>query len=160
MPRYKHTDVAAGQGLFLSVNLKQQLLPGTFENMLNEIKSAYVGIPITIVLDNAMYQRCKAVTEKAVELGIELMFLPTYSPNLNLIERLWRFVKKECLYSKYYKTSNEFETAIVNCLDDINLGKKEKIKSLMTLKFQLFTYHLSERSDVSKKSKCCFNQAA
>ena len=132
----------------------------TVIELLKKIKAAYVRTPITIVLDNARYQRCKAVTEKADELGIELMFLPTYSPNLNLIERLWRFVKKECLYSKYYKMSNEFETAIVNCLDDINLGKKEKLKSLMTLKFQVFTCHLSERSDASNKSKCYFNQAA
>jgi len=42
------------------------------------------------------------VMEEAAALGIELLFLPPYSPNLNLIERLWKFVKKECLYSKYY----------------------------------------------------------
>jgi transposase len=52
------------------------------------------GVSITIVLDNARYQRCKLVMEKATELGIELLFLPPYSPNLNLIERLWKFVKK------------------------------------------------------------------
>jgi len=57
-------------------------------------------VPITIILDNARYQRCKVVTEKAAELGIELLFLPPYSPNLNLIERLWKFVKKQVLYSK------------------------------------------------------------
>jgi len=38
------------------------------------------------------------------DLHIELCFLPAYSPNLNLIERLWKFVKKQCLYSKYYAT--------------------------------------------------------
>ena len=57
------------------------------------------GIPITIVLDNARYQRCKLVMTKAEELGIELLFLPPYAPNLNLIERLWKFVKKDVLYS-------------------------------------------------------------
>jgi len=41
-------------------------------------------IPISIFLDNAKYQVCRAVTEKAVILNIELMFLPSYSPNLNL----------------------------------------------------------------------------
>ena len=44
MARYKHTDVAAGQGVFLSVNLKNQLLPGTFEYMLNEIIGTKIDI--------------------------------------------------------------------------------------------------------------------
>jgi transposase len=106
--------------------------------LLEEIRTVYVNQAITIVLDNAKYQRCKAVMEKASELHIELLFLPTYSPNLNLIERLWRFVKKECLYSKYYKTANEFEAAIVNCLSEINTARKHKLKTLMALKFQMF----------------------
>ena len=44
---------------------------------------------------------CKVVQNLAEELGIELLYLPPYSPNLNLIERLWKFVKKKCLYAKY-----------------------------------------------------------
>ena len=58
--------------------------------------------PMTLVLDKACYQKCKMVGELAEFLGIELLYLPSYSPNLNLIERLWKFVKKKCLYSKYY----------------------------------------------------------
>ena len=50
--------------------------------------------PITLVLDNARYQRCQLVQNLARELHIELLFLPAYSPNLNLIERLLKFVKK------------------------------------------------------------------
>jgi len=107
--------------------------------LLERIRAVYREQVVTIVLDNAKYQRCKAVKEKASALHIELLFLPTYSPNLNLIERLWRFVKKECLYSKYYKTANDFESAIVNCLGEVNTVKKHKVKTLMTLKFQLFS---------------------
>ena len=106
--------------------------------LLEQIKAVYLDQAITIVLDNAKYQRCTAVIEKAAALHIELLFLPSYSPNLNLIERLWRFVKKECLYSKYYKSANEFETAIVQCLGEINTAKRHKMKTLMTLNFQLF----------------------
>jgi len=58
-------------------------------------------VPMTLVLDNARYQRCALVQAVADTLGIELLYLPAYSPNLNLIERLWKFVKKQCLYSKY-----------------------------------------------------------
>ena len=119
----------------------------TIIELLGMIKTAYFDIPITIVLDNARYQRCKVVIEEAAKLNIELLFLPTYSPNLNLIERLWRFVKKECLYSKYHKSANEFESVITTCLDDINLGKKPKLKKLMTLKFQLFPMPQPEQSE-------------
>jgi len=57
-----------------------------------------LALPITIVLDNARYQKCALVQELARSLGIELLYLPAYSPNLNLIERLWKWVKKQCLY--------------------------------------------------------------
>jgi hypothetical protein len=53
--------------------------------------------PVTLVLDNARYQKCQVVKVLAGSLGIELLYLPSYSPNLNLIERLWKFVKKGCL---------------------------------------------------------------
>jgi len=50
-------------------------------------------MPITFILDNARYQRCTTVNTLAAQLNLELIFLPPYSPNLNLIERLWKFVK-------------------------------------------------------------------
>lgn len=117
---------------------RSYITSSTIIEILGKIKEAYGSMPISIVLDNARYQRCAAVIEKAAELHIELLFLPTYSPNLNLIERLWRFVKKDCLYSKYYPTANDFENAIVKCLDEINTTKRDKVVSLMSLKFQLF----------------------
>jgi len=96
-------------------------------------------VPITIVLDNARYQRCKVVTEKAAELGIELLFLPPYSPNLNLIERLWKFVKKQVLYSKYYEKFEDFKAAITKCLEQSETKHKEAIDSLLKLNFQTFS---------------------
>ncbi|KAA6343563.1 hypothetical protein EZS27_008776 [termite gut metagenome] len=71
-------------------------------------------IPVTIVLDNARYQHCNYVMDKAKSLGIELLFLPSYSPNLNIIERLWKWMKKDCLNGKYYGKVAEFTEAI-NC---------------------------------------------
>jgi len=44
-------------------------------------------VPVTLVIDNVRYQYCRVVRELANLLGIELLFLPSYSPNLNLIER-------------------------------------------------------------------------
>ena len=62
--------------------------------LLEEIASRYPKQAITLVLDNARYQHCALVIGKAAELGIELLYLPAYGPNLNLIERLWKLVKK------------------------------------------------------------------
>ena len=56
---------------------------------------------ITIILDNARYQHCDFVKENAARLGITLIFLPTYSPNLNLIERVWKLVKSKILAGAY-----------------------------------------------------------
>jgi transposase len=96
-------------------------------------------IPISIFLDNAKYQVCNVVRERAVILNIELMFLPSYSPNLNLIERLWKWVKKDCLNCKYYSKFNEFKEAIDNSLNKIITGQaKKELNSLLTLNFQVF----------------------
>lgn len=67
--------------------------------LLHKINNLGLTVPITLVMDNARYQRCYLVQELATRLDIELLFLPPYSPNLNLIERLWKFVRKTCLYS-------------------------------------------------------------
>ena len=71
--------------------------------LLRAVAAASVGLPITLVLDNARYQKCAVVQALASSLGIELLYLPGYSPNLNLIERLWRFVRKQSLDSIYYE---------------------------------------------------------
>jgi len=95
--------------------------------------------PITLVLDNARYQRCYFVIELAKELEIELLFLPPYSPNLNLIERLWKLVKKECLYSTYYENFALFRQSIQTFLATMTHTHHKKVNSLLTLNFQSFT---------------------
>lgn len=96
------------------------------------------GIPLTLVLDNARYQRCHLVQELAARLEVQLEFLPSYSPNLNLIERVWKFVKKECLASRYYSSFEEFKTSIVTCLDDLGTKHRAAMTTLITRNFQLF----------------------
>jgi transposase len=71
-------------------------------------------------------------------LGIELLYLPPYYPNLNLIERFWKWVKKKCLYGKSYEEFTDFKLAINNSLSQTHLEYKEEIKSLLNLKFQTF----------------------
>lgn len=103
-------------------------------------------LPITLVLDNARYQRCRMVMELAQNLGVELLFLPPYSPNLNLIERLWKLTKKECLNSKYYTNFALFCGAISAFLSTMDSTHKKQLDSLLTLKFQLFTEEEIQKS--------------
>jgi transposase len=106
-------------------------------DLLALIKEKSINLPIKIILDTAKYQHCQYVLDCARELGIELVFLPTYSPNFNLIERLWKFVRKKALYSKYYSDFNKFKMGIHEVLDNLDTYKKE-INSLMSPKFQSF----------------------
>jgi hypothetical protein len=95
-------------------------------------------LPIVLILDNARYQKCALVWLMAHELKIELLYLPPYSPNLNLIERLWKFVKKKCLYSIYYADFKSFSMAISTCLDHTHDTYKVELDSLLALNFQTF----------------------
>jgi len=106
--------------------------------LLRAVAGAAVGLPITLVLDNARYQKCALVQALAESLGIELLYLPSYSPNLNLIERLWRFVRKESLNSIYYETFEGFTAAIDECLDQLPTKHKVEMEALLTHKFQSF----------------------
>lgn len=108
--------------------------------LLIKIRKINVGkIPVTLILDNARYQRCQLVMELAEKLKIELLFLPSYSPNLNLIERLWKWVKKDCLYCKYYESFADFKKAIEGTLKKAGAENgKNELETLLTLNFQLF----------------------
>lgn len=106
--------------------------------LLWKIYHVNLGVPITLVLDNARYQKCALVIDLAKSLNIELLHLPPYSPNLNIIERLWKFMKKRCLYSKYYKDFFSFQSAITTFLDETQTLYKDELDSLLTLRFQTF----------------------
>jgi transposase len=105
--------------------------------LLRHLAEAVAG-PITLVLDNARYQHCALVKEQAAKLHIKLLFLPSYSPNLNLIERVWKFVKKECLASRYLSSFEEFMGNIDTCLAGLATVHKPKMDTLLTLNFQTF----------------------
>jgi transposase len=110
----------------------------TMCELLRKIAAEELVGPITLVLDNARYQRNAVVQGLAAELGIALLFLPSYSPNLNLIERLWKFIKRQRLYGRYYATFTEFRTSIESCLSELSTSHRSALERLMTLSFQTF----------------------
>ncbi len=105
--------------------------------MLWKISKEYEGKITYLVLDNARYQKCKAVQELASKLGIRLVYIPPYSPNLNLIERLWKFVKAE-LRTKYYDNFSLFKDKINSIIDSTTHENQARICKLIDEKVQLF----------------------
>jgi len=107
-------------------------------DLLREIrgKNEFSNEKIYLVMDNARYNRARAVSLLAKELKIKLVYLPPYSPNLNLIERLWKFFKKKVLYNKYYETKEKFESACMQFLREIQKYKDE-LATLLTDNFQI-----------------------
>jgi len=106
--------------------------------LLRAVAGAGVGLPITLVLDNARYQKCAVVQALAKSLKIELLYLPGYSPNLNLIERLWRFLRTESLDSTYSEDFSQFTAAIDQCLEGLPTVHKSEMETLLTHSFQTF----------------------
>jgi transposase len=102
--------------------------------LLHQLAALNLTVPITY----AHYQRCALVQTLVATLQIELLFLPAYSPNLNLIERLWKFVKKEALYSRHYQDFATFKAAITGVLNETSGKHKQAFDSLLTLNFQTF----------------------
>ncbi len=111
--------------------------------LLRKLAAFNLGVPITLVLDNARYQRCALVQDLALLLHIELLFLPAYSPNLNLIERYWKFVKKKVLYAKHYSCFDDYCAAIISTNHSINHNRQAR--------FGYFAY--SQLSDPAKSAK-------
>ena len=106
--------------------------------MLEKLAEKYVGKPIMVILDNARYQTCDLVIDKARELNIDLIFLPTYSPNLNLIERVWKFVKSKLLGAAYIDSFDDYSKNISDFIDALDSDNIDKINSIVTENFQLF----------------------
>lgn len=106
--------------------------------LIDKLLLNYNNKVIKLVLDNARYQRCKKVMDYALLKNVELIFLPTYSPNINLIERLWKFVKSEILNSAYYSSFDDFKNAIDDCLFEVDKKHIDKINSLITENIQTF----------------------
>ena len=91
---------------------------------------------IHIICDNARYYRSKEVRQFLETSRIELVFLPPYAPNLNLIERYWRYFKKVVLYNHYYETFKEFKIACENFFSEPE-KHVDNLRSLLTENFQI-----------------------
>jgi transposase len=91
---------------------------------------------IYIICDNARYYRSKLVQAFIQTAKIQLVFLPPYSPNLNLIERLWKYFRKQVMYNRYYERFEDFKSACLTFFENIP-KHKQALRKLLTENFQI-----------------------
>ena len=91
---------------------------------------------ICLILDNAPYNKSNRVRDFALELRIKILYLPPYSPNLNPIERLWKFMKKKVMANRYYPDIETFQTELMLFLRGIRKHKSE-LSTLITDNFHI-----------------------
>jgi len=91
---------------------------------------------IHLVIDGARYNTAYDTQEQAHDLGIILQFLPKSCPNLNIIERFWKFFKKKVVNNKYYETYEEFNESVDAFFRNID-QYDEELSSLLTLNFEI-----------------------
>jgi transposase len=91
---------------------------------------------IYIISDNARYYRNKELIEWLETTKIKPVFLPPYSPNLNIIERLWKFLRKKIINTSFYRKKEDFRKAILIFFENLNQYQAE-LESLLTLNFRL-----------------------
>jgi len=128
--------------------------------LLRKVALEYAGKPIYIILDNASYQKALIVQELAAQLGISLVYIPSYSPNLNLIERFWKFAKTK-LRTKYYDNFELFQETINSIVDSSDKHNKNAVDQLIGDKVQLFDdIDANPVSKVSFRRNIVLNNAA
>ena len=116
-----------------SESINAQSTVRLFEKMMHNQPSGL----IYVILDNARYYRSELVrTFVKKNKRIKLLFLPPYSPNLNVIERLWKFFKKKVTYNTYYEKFAVFREYCLRFFKELDKYRAE-LETLMTDNFQL-----------------------
>lgn len=116
------------------------------QRLCRKLLRKHPGKKIYLICDNARYYRCSWLQEWAKKQRIEFVFLPSYSPNLNITERLWRLLRKEVINLMYYDTYSKFRNNIIHFLENIK-DYKEEVRSLLTLNLRTvgnISFHLSQ----------------
>jgi len=123
---------------YIDVRWTENVDASTLQKLIDKICSQHPEVRIILILDNARYNHARLVASHIADTQVELQFLPAYAPNLNLIERLWRFVKDEVLSDAYYETFAEFTAALAKVLDHLD-EYADQLATLMTEKFEILS---------------------
>ena len=86
----------------------------------------------------------KALAEWLTDKRLVPTFLPPYSPNLNLVERLWKFLRQKIINTSFYRTKGQFKTAVLDFFDRLPEFGQE-LTSRLSLKFHILDSHSTSR---------------
>lgn len=105
-----------------------------FLEFLKKVLSKYSGQRIVMILDNAKIHHAKLLLPflKEHEYELELVFLPPYSPNLNLIEEFWGWLKRSCVYNVFYSSVQEISSRVQTFIEEVNKKSTAVIDRLCT----------------------------
>lgn len=121
----------------VTINLTESVNAQSTISLFQQLEEGYPDAErIVIICDNARYYKSTLVKDYLKYSKIELRFLPPYSPNLNLIERLWRFMNKKIRDNIYYEKFCDFKKSVLGFFENISLYK-EKLKELLVKKFHI-----------------------
>ena len=116
------------EDLTVTTHFSETINAQTTMELFDKIQLKYIDkTTIYLIIDNATYYKNKDVKAYLEKPGcrIKLIFLPPYSPNLNFIERLWKYMKKYIIGIKYREKFKQFERDIRYFFDNIKQYKKE-----------------------------------
>ena len=82
-----------------------------FNVYLEELGEYYKGVKIILIMDQAGWHKSK---ELKIPENIKILYLPAYSPELNPIEKLWEWLKKECVHNFFYDYLDDLMDAVCN----------------------------------------------
>lgn len=104
----------------------------SFLKFLKKIVAKYSEGKTIMILDNAKIHHAKLIQDFLEENKdkIELVFLPPYSPDLNLIEGLWKWLKERVVNNVFYENVSEIRDSVKAFIDDINSNKMEVVDRL------------------------------
>lgn len=108
----------------------------TTVQLLQDLEQRLPNKKIYVICDNARYYRAKIVTDYLSTSRIKLVFLPPYCPHLNLIERLWRFLKQRVLSNRYRQRFIEFKQSCFDFLDNLN-DYASRLRTLLVDNFNI-----------------------
>lgn len=124
--------------LSMVIRFDEQINKETVLDFLSDLRKRQPKGWIYLLCDNAGYYQAPEVKWFAENLAIKLIYLPAYSPNLNLMERIWKFYKKKVLYNRYYEEFADMIHASKQFFRRID-EHHDELSSLMTEKFQIIT---------------------
>lgn len=96
---------------------------------LKKIQTQFPQKHILLIMDRAGWHRSK---ELIVDEKLKIELLPPYSPELNPVEKLWEWIKKECVHNFFYKTLDDLSNAVSEVIQNLN---NEKLKILCNCKY-------------------------